>query len=394
MSKRKASEANRGSSAKRSSSSSAALALRFDLAASNPKAIASALLSLLPDGATKQHNGAKNLLKAFDLIRAELDHNANKLVRKAEASGATKDFFFLDGQVKMPEDVFLHMLEYLPKPFLVHKASLICKPWLSATKTPCLWSELDIDAGLPKEMNMSTLLKLMARSQFSCLKTLILPGKARFTKASPPKNLSQLCPLLEEIDVGYARYTVDPSDEQLVALPNHFPHLRKIRFNMWKVTNVGISSLSESMADRLLDLRIKGYTSLNYAGRTLSDSTLIQVANVCPNLERFDYWISLQHHVPENDALSEIGVMALLRSCTKLKHLSLIDTKKVGLAAFEFIANANGSHLRHLDVEGVPSLFGHNAGRVRSRLEEHIEETIIRVSSERFRQWHFRQGIQ
>jgi hypothetical protein len=83
--------------------------------------------------------------------------------------------------------------------------------------------------------------------------------------------------------------------------------------------------------------------------------------------------------------------MALLRSCTKLKHLVLVDTKKVGLAAFELIADAEGSHLRHLDVEGVPSPFGSaNADRVRSRLEEHIEETIITASSERFRDWHCR----
>jgi hypothetical protein len=96
---------------------------------------------LLPDGATKQHIGAKNLFKAVDLVRAELDYNANKLVRKAEASGAAKEFSFLDERVKMPEDVFLHILEYLPKPVIVLRASLVCKPWLSATKTPWLWYE-------------------------------------------------------------------------------------------------------------------------------------------------------------------------------------------------------------------------------------------------------------
>jgi hypothetical protein len=157
---------------------------------------------------------------------------------------------------------------------------------------------------------------------------------------------------------------------------------------MREQTNVGISSLAKNMADRLLDLRIKGYT---YAPRnSLSDSTLVQVASGCPNLERFEYFIS-SHYVIKHDGLSEIGVMALLRSCTKLKHLVLVDTKKVGLAAFEFIVDAEGSHLRHLDVGGVPSLFGSaNADRVRSRLKEHIEETIITASSERFRDWHYR----
>ena len=90
------------------------------------------------------------------------------------------------------------------------------------------------------------------------------------------------------------------------------------------------------------------------------------------------------------NSLSEIGVIALLRSCSKLTHLSLIDTKNVGLAAFEFIADRNGSHLHHLDVEGVPSLFGGaDADLVRFRLEEHIEETIIAESSLRFRSWYY-----
>jgi hypothetical protein len=241
-------------------------------------------------------------------------------------------------------------------------------------------------------MNMPTLLKLLAQPQFSCLKTLVLPDRAQFSKASP-KNLSQLCPLLEELDVGYNTYTVHPADEQLVVLPNHFPHLTKIRFDMWKVTNMGISSLAENMADRLLDLRIKGDTCEPPRGYLL-DSTLIQIASVCPNLERFAYWIRFQYYEGEHDGLSEIGIMALLRNCNKLKHLLLVDTKQVGLAVFEFIAKANGGRLRHLDVQGVPSLFGStNADRVRLRLEEHIEETIIVESSKRFYDWHYKREI-
>jgi hypothetical protein len=190
-------------------------------------------------------------------------------------------------------------------------------------------------------------------------------------------------------------YTCDGrlADEHLVVLPNHFPHLTKIYFDMWKITNMGISSFAENMADRLLDLRINGSTIEPPKGY-LSDSTLIQIASVCPNLERFDYWISLHCYEVKHDALSEIGVMALLRSCTKLKHLLLVNTKKVGLAAFELIANANGSHLRHLDVEGVPGLFGSaHAVRVRSRLEEHIEETIITESSESFNKRYYARAI-
>jgi hypothetical protein len=61
---------------------------------------------------------------------------------------------------------------------------------------------------------------------------------------------------------------------------------------------------------------------------------------------------------------------------------------------FELIANTNGSHLRHLDVEGVPCLFGSaNADHVLSHLEEHIEENIITESSERFYDVLYRREI-
>jgi hypothetical protein len=150
-----------------------------------------------------------------------------------------------------------------------------------------------------------------------------------------------------------------------------------------EANHVSILALAKNMADRLLDLRIKG--CISNSSNSFSDSTLIQMASDCPNLERFEYFFGCSWLV-RHDKFSEIGVMALLHSCTKLKHLVLVDTKKVGLAAFEFIADAEGSQLRHLDVEGVPSLFGSaNADRVRSRLEKHIEETNITASSECFR---------
>jgi hypothetical protein len=160
---------------------------------------------------------------------------------------------------------------------------------------------------------------------------------------------------------------------------------------MWKVSNMGISSFAENMAERLLDLRIKGDTCGPPHGY-LSDSTVIQIATVCPNLERFAYWIRFVHYEGEHDVFSETGVMALLRGCTKLKHLLLVDTPKVGLEAFELIASTHGINLCHLDVEGVPSLFGSaNADRVRSHLEEQIEDTVIAEDSKRFYDWHYRE---
>jgi hypothetical protein len=351
------------------------------------------LLSSLPQGATKQHEDAKKLLKAFDLVGATLNDNANKLARKAEATGAAKEFFFHNGKVKISEEVFLHILDYLPKPTVVHKASMVCKPWLSATKNPWLWSKLDKHAGLLANMNMPTFLTVLARPQFSRLKTLVLPCKAQFSKATP-ELLARRCPWLEELDVGWTGNTVARiADQQLVELPNYFPNLTKISFGMQKVRNMGVYSFVEKMADRLLVLCIKGLV-LPIDGPTgyLRDCSLIQIARVCPNLEEFTYWLYVwhRHYFEAHDAFSETGVMALFRGCTRLKHLFLVDTQNVGLEAFELIANTSGSSLKYLCVEGVSSLFGSaNADHVRSRLEEHIENVVIARTSKRFVDLHY-----
>jgi hypothetical protein len=83
----------------------------------------------------------------------------------------------------------------------------------------------------------------------------VLPDTAQYNKLRM-KKLAQLCPLLEELGAGYNNDILSVSlvDEQLVALPNHFPNLTKIRLNMWKLTNVSILALAKNMADRLLDL--------------------------------------------------------------------------------------------------------------------------------------------
>lgn len=53
----------------------------------SPKFIANALLSLLPEGATKQNPNAKKLLKAFPLVVAELDARAAAQSRASESAG-------------------------------------------------------------------------------------------------------------------------------------------------------------------------------------------------------------------------------------------------------------------------------------------------------------------
>jgi hypothetical protein len=237
---------------------------------------------------------------------------------------------------------------------------------------------------------------MLARPQFSRLKILVLPRKAQFSKATP-EVLAQRCPWLEELDVGWTGTYTHIADQQLVELPNYFPNLTKISFDMPKATNMGVYSFVEKMADRLLVICIKSdYLDLNGPRGYLSDCSLIQIARVCPNLEGFTYWISVwfKGYNGAVDDFSETGVMALFRGCTKLKHLFLADTQKVGLEAFELIANTSGSSLKYLCVEGVSSLFGSaNADHVRSRLEEQIENVVIARTSEGFYDLHFSRDI-
>jgi hypothetical protein len=242
-------------------------------------------------------------------------------------------------------------------------------------------------------MNTRTFLRVLARPQFSCLKSVVLPRKAYFNSAAP-KELAKRCPLLEELDVGWTDNTIAHiSDQQLVELPRQFPHLTGISIDMWKATNTGIYSFVEKMADRLLHLCIKGETFVDEPVGYLSDSTLIQIGRVCPNLEGFAYWLSLRAYNVRHDSFSGAGVMALFRGCTKLKKLLLVDTRNVGLEAFVLIANTNGSSLSYLCVEGVPSLCSANADHVRSRLEEQIENVVITRHSKRCYDVPFRREI-
>ena len=82
--------------------------------------MATALLSLLPNGATKQNDAAKKLAKAFPLVTAELDRRANAIARASESEGTRLPiaFNFLDGGglttvINIPEECFVNMMKFL-----------------------------------------------------------------------------------------------------------------------------------------------------------------------------------------------------------------------------------------------------------------------------------------
>ena len=131
----------------------------LDLSKSNAKKISASLLTLLPDGATRQHEQAKKLTTAFTLVMAGLDEQAIALARAGESEGPRKPITFKlpaggkgKGKGKMttihiPEDPFMNILRFLNGQEFV-KVSLVNKAWLSASRLPNLWERLDKSSGL------------------------------------------------------------------------------------------------------------------------------------------------------------------------------------------------------------------------------------------------------
>ena len=73
---------------------------KLDLSKSKttPKMIASAILSLLPNDATKQNAWAKKLAKAFPLVLAQLDQRTNAMARGNESQG-THIYYYYDQRI-------------------------------------------------------------------------------------------------------------------------------------------------------------------------------------------------------------------------------------------------------------------------------------------------------
>mmetsp|Transcript_14828 Transcript_14828/g.25309 ORF Transcript_14828/g.25309 Transcript_14828/m.25309 type:complete len:410 (-) Transcript_14828:207-1436(-) len=342
----------------------------------SPKSIATALLSLLPDGATKQHSAAKKLVKAFPLVVNELYARSHALVRENELEGTRLPLSFRfpaldkygDGRcngeggtvVTIPEESFLGIMRFLEGREIV-KISLVNKAWLSATRLPSMWERLDRSSGLVnrcgKRLNMQSFLKLLARPQFANLKSLTMPCKVKLGK-NGVKQMARVCPQLEAFDLGFSGHITGakPKDEDIINIAETFPNLTSIRIDMWNISNSGIVSVAEVMESRLLDLRIEGATVIkNY----LTDSCLGNVTRSCPNLKHFTYKLSSYNYKPDLDQLTGNAVVALVRGCPRLETLELEGASKVGKDAFSTIVNMvtrdeAGYALRKIDLKQYP----------------------------------------
>jgi hypothetical protein len=162
-------------------------------------------------------------------------------------------------------------------------------------------------------------------------------------------------------------------DNALMEIPALFPHLKKIRFGSDlrdKVTRNGFRRFLETMADRLVDLRVYAlvHHSINTSAWALSDADLQEISRHCQNLEHFRY----EQYIDDRAGavLSKEGVIALVRGCPKLKSIYLVNVHNVQIEAFEYIAE-HAANLQNLLVVGDFRLM--NNSDLCLRLGEKIE---------------------
>lgn len=230
-----------------------------------PKKIAAALLSLLPENATRQHALAQKLTKAFPLVITELDNRAHVLTRASESQGSLQPIAFrfpskAEGNseeemteeecwdtLNLPEEAFIGIMKFLTGKEITHKAS-VCKCWLAASRSPLLWERLDDNCGIGEtKLNMTKLQDLLRRPQFANLKHFSMPRKGVKLSQKSIKTLSQLCPHVEEINLGYDGHVTGakPKDADLISMAENFSNLNTIHTNMWAITSQGIVSAAK-----------------------------------------------------------------------------------------------------------------------------------------------------
>lgn len=206
-------------------------------------------------------------------------------------------------KVPMPIDAFILILTVLPRHEAVHNASQVCKAWLAATREPSFWHALDGENGLSEESaaitNMTGMLELLSRHQFSSLKSLTPPFKVRMRKKAL-SLIAKACPVLEEIDLGFSLLSrMMLTDADISSVPTLFPRLNKIRFCTTYMSNDGLVAFCRRIGGRLLTLHIQG------AFHKISEDILVEVARLCPNLRRIKVF-SVQY-----DFIAAMTIMSL-----------------------------------------------------------------------------------
>jgi len=362
-------------------------------AKTTPKIVAEALLALLPQGATKHDDAAKTLIKAFPLFKAELEARTSALTRKTESEGTRLPIAFHfhmagaandDGEedggtsvvINVPEECFINMLSFLNGKDVV-KVSTVNKVWLSISRKPEVWNRLDSKNGLAwwgkdKRLNMTSLLALLGRPQFTNLKYLQLPNKCKVGKNSL-RSIARACPNLETFDMGGSR----GSDSDLVSASEVFSNLTGLHFSMGDITNNGIMSAVRMMGTQLLDLCIKK----GFLSKFLSDESVGVIAEFCPNLKHFTYQSTDAIQVARE--LSASSITGLIRKCRRLEVLALESVQTISRDDFAVILSMlehddNKQHaLRKIHLRRYPFVIGEKPFTISDNLNTRVYKDKI-----------------
>ena len=362
-------------------------------AKTTPKIVAEALLALLPQGATKHDDAAKTLIKAFPLFKAELEARTSALTRKTESEGTRLPIAFHfhmagaandDGEedggtsvvINVPEECFINMLSFLNGKDVV-KVSTVNKVWLSISRKPEVWNRLDSKNGLAwwgkdKRLNMTSLLALLGRPQFTNLKYLQLPNKCKVGKNSL-RSIARACPNLETFDMGGSR----GSDSDLVSASEVFSNLTGLHFSMGDITNNGIMSAVRMMGTQLLDLCIKK----GFLSKFLSDESVGVIAEFCPNLKHFTYQSTDAIQVARE--LSASSITGLIRKRRRLEVLALESVQTISRDDFAVILSMlehddNKQHaLRKIHLRRYPFVIGEKPFTISDNLNTRVYKDKI-----------------
>ena len=298
-------------------------------------------------------------------MMAELDSRSNKLARQAESvgGGLAIRFQFEDGDdavmdrkmaadnsttttttIDVPEVCFVNMLQYLSGNEILKTIPLVCKAWLSASRLPVVWedgvdlSRMNLDEKL---MNMTSLLKILGRPQFSTLKGLAIPYNAKIGKNSM-KQLAKVLPHLETLDLGYyhsgLNWTAKANctNGDLLAATELFTNLTSFRIDMCKITSDGIGNAVRVMGENLVELVAHAATiEKNY----ITVEAMETIATNCPNLKSFQYETNTSHYDPSLDGVTGACVVNLVQKCRRLEKLTLFGAHNVEQSHFLQIAN-------------------------------------------------------
>lgn len=236
-----------------------------------------------------------------------------------------------DGTVSLPYEIFLSILELLPKRELVHCASLVSRDWFVASQNPLLWPALESDIWKKhkppsKIFTMCRFIRFLQRPQFARLKKLEPPPILfRTMYRSVFDRIGKALPHLEDFDIsGRASpgllLGVRPYAGELHRVPALFPRLKKLTMDVSTYEQQDLLQLIENMGDRLVELQLVSRFEDDDTCCS-SNEVLKAIGQNCPKLETLRYMDCICPS--ETNLITIEGIVAVLEGCPEMKHLEL-----------------------------------------------------------------------